>query len=37
MTQEVKRYYSDFFGISLSDEDVASMFTPSSDAGTYRK
>jgi iron complex transport system substrate-binding protein len=37
MTQEVKDYYSDYFGVELTDEDVASMFTPSSDAGTYRR
>jgi iron complex transport system substrate-binding protein len=33
LTEEVKNYYSDFFGITLSDEDVQSMYNPSADAG----
>lgn len=37
MTAEVKNYYSDYFGVELTDEDVDSMFAPSSDAGTYKR
>jgi iron complex transport system substrate-binding protein len=33
LTQEVKDYYYDFFGITLSDDDVKSMYNPSADAG----
>ncbi|MDR3149138.1 MAG: ABC transporter substrate-binding protein [Oscillospiraceae bacterium] len=36
MTQEVKDYYSQYFGVTLTDDDVNAMFTPSSAAGTYR-
>jgi iron complex transport system substrate-binding protein len=33
LTKEVKDYYYDFFGITLSDDDVQSMYNPSADAG----
>ena len=32
MNQEVKDYYKEIYGVELSDEDVTSMFNPSSDA-----
>ena len=32
MTQEVKDYYQEIYGVELTDEDVASMYTPSSAA-----
>jgi iron complex transport system substrate-binding protein len=36
MTQKVKEYYSQIFGIELTDEDVSKMYTPSSDAGNIK-
>ena len=32
MNQEVKDYYKEIYGVELTDEDVTSMFNPSSDA-----
>jgi iron complex transport system substrate-binding protein len=37
MVREVKDYYSDYFGVQLTDEDVDAMFNPSGDAGIYRR
>jgi iron complex transport system substrate-binding protein len=33
LEQEVKDYYSEFFGITLTDDDVQMMYNPSGDAG----
>ncbi|MDR1953622.1 MAG: ABC transporter substrate-binding protein [Clostridiales Family XIII bacterium] len=33
LSQEVKDYYSEFFGITLSDDDIQMMYNPSGDAG----
>ena len=32
LEQQVKDYYQEIYGVELSDEDVAAMFTPSSAA-----
>jgi iron complex transport system substrate-binding protein len=37
IVQEAKDYYSDFFGVTLSDEDVEAMFNPPGAAGSYRR
>ncbi len=36
MTQKVKEYYKQIFGIELTDEDVSKMYTPSSAAGDIK-
>jgi iron complex transport system substrate-binding protein len=33
LTAEVKGYYLEFFGITLTDDDVQAMYNPSADAG----
>ena len=33
MIQEVKDYYSELYGVELTDEQVDRMYNPSSDAG----
>ena len=32
MTDEVQNYYDEVYGIELTDEQVAQMYTPSTDA-----
>ena len=32
MNTEVKEYYSEFYGIELTDEDVTTIFNPSREA-----
>ena len=32
--EETKTYYAEVFGIELSDEQAASIFTPAADAGS---
>ena len=34
MTKEVKDYYRTVFGVELTDEQVESIFTPTSDAAS---